>query len=182
MCLQDKYQFMKSHLCSKPAFITGWKHMTLWRLALNLLFQNNSGMVILLQNLFVHFQAIFLLIYNFMLKFKKGKSYLKIANPTSKGLTIKAGTSLWCVSFELIRDLFQCANTITHFHQDMDGRSAMCSLNMSACPINHRLRIDPDIAHSRNCHKPYNHTLQSLDYPTCAESLHMSQKCFHHSY
>ncbi len=44
---------------------------------------------------------------NFMLQFKKGKSYLKIANPTSKGVTIRAGTALGCVSFELIRDLSQ---------------------------------------------------------------------------
>ncbi len=42
---------------------------------------------------------------NFMLQLNKGKSYLKIANPTSKGLTIKAGTTLGCVSFELIHDL-----------------------------------------------------------------------------
>ncbi len=118
---------------------------------------------------------------NFMLQFKKGKSYLKITNPTSKGLTIKAGT-LGCVSFELIRDLSQCANTITHLHQDMDGSSAMCSLSMSACPINHPFGIDPDIAHYPTCQKPYNHSPQSLDYPTCAESLHMSKKCFHHSY
>ncbi len=67
---------------------------------------------------------------NFMLQFKNGKSYLKIANPTSKGLTIKAGTTLGCVSFELIRDLSQCVNTTTHLHQDMDGSSAMCSLKL----------------------------------------------------
>ncbi len=67
-----------------------------------------------------------------MLQFKKGKSYLKIANTTSKGLTIKAGTALGCVSFELISDLSQCLNTITHLHQDMDGSHAMCSLSMSA--------------------------------------------------
>ncbi len=76
-----------------------------------------------------------------MLQFKKGKSYLKIANPTSKGLTIKAGTTLGCVNFKLIGDLSQCANTITHLHQDMDGCSAMCSLSMSACPINHPLSL-----------------------------------------
>ncbi len=53
---------------------------------------------------------------NFMLQFKKGKRCLKIANPTSKGLTIKAGTALGCVNFKLIRDLSQCANTIIHLH------------------------------------------------------------------
>ncbi len=58
---------------------------------------------------------------NFMIQFKEGKSYLKIANPTSKGLTIKAGTALGCVSFEVIRDLSQCVNTTTHLHQDLDG-------------------------------------------------------------
>ncbi len=119
---------------------------------------------------------------NFMLQFKKGKSYLKIANPTSKGLKIKAGTALGCVSFKLIRDLSQCANTIMHLHQDMDGSNAMGCLRMSACPINHQLGIDPDIAHSHICQKPYNQTPQSHDYPTCAESLHMSKHGFHFNY
>ncbi len=64
---------------------------------------------------------------------------MKISSPTSKGLTIKAGTALGCVSFELILDLSKCANTITHLHQDMDGSSAMCNLSMSACPIHHLL-------------------------------------------
>ncbi len=117
---------------------------------------------------------------NFMLQFKKGK--IKIANPTSKCLTIKEGITLGCVSFELIRDLSQCVNTITHLHQDLDSSSAMCSLSMSACPINHMLGIAPDIAHSRTYHNQYNHTPQSHDYSTCAESLHISKHCHHHKY
>ncbi len=56
---------------------------------------------------------------NFMLQVKTGKSFLKIANPTSNGLTIKADTTLGSVSFELNRDLSQCANTITHLEQNM---------------------------------------------------------------
>ncbi len=119
---------------------------------------------------------------NFRLQFKKGKSFLKIVNPTSNGLTIKVGTALGCVSFELIHDLSQCAYTITHLHQDMDGSSAMCSLSMSACPIHHPLGVDPDIAHSCTCQKPYNHSPQSLDYPTCAESLHMPKGNVYHNY
>ncbi len=98
-----------------------------------------------------------------MLQFKNRKSYLQIANPTSKGLTIKAGTALGCASFELIQDLPQCVNTTRHLHQDLDGSSDMCSLSMSACPINHLLGIAPDIAHSRTCHNQYNHTPQSHD-------------------
>ncbi len=98
---------------------------------------------------------------NFMLQFKKGKSYLKIANPTFKGLTIKACTTLGCVSFELIRNLFQCVNNTTHLHQDMDGSSAMCIISMSACHINHMLGIVPDIVQSCTYHSPYNHTPQS---------------------
>ncbi len=105
---------------------------------------------------------------NFILQFMKGKSYLKIANPSSKGLTIKTSAALGCVSFELIQDLSQCVNTTTHLHHDLDGSSAMCSLSMSACPINHILGIVPDIAHSRTYHNQYNHTPQSHDYPTCA--------------
>ncbi len=64
----------------------------------------------------------------------------------------------------------------------MDGGSAMCNLSMSACRINHQLGIDPDIAHSLTCHKPYNHTPQSPDYPTCVESLCISKQAFHHNY
>ncbi len=97
---------------------------------------------------------------NFMLQLKKGKSYLKIANPTSKGLTIKAGTPLVWVSFELIRDLSQCVNTTTQLLQDMDGSSDMCHLSMSACSINHILGIVPDIVHSRTFQNPYKHTPQ----------------------
>ncbi len=119
---------------------------------------------------------------NFMLQFKKRKSYLKIANPTSNGLTVKAGTTLGCVCFKLIRDLSQCLNTTTHLHQDLNCSSAMCSLNMSACPINHMLGIASDIPHSHPCHNHCNHNPQSYDYPSCAESLHISKHCHHHEY
>ncbi len=119
---------------------------------------------------------------NFMLQIRKGKSYLKIANPTSKGLTKKAGTTIGCVSFELIRDLSQCSNTITHLHQDMDGSRAMCSLSLSACSIHHHLGVDPDNANFHTCQNPYNHTPQSHDYPSCAESLHLSKGNVHHNY
>ncbi len=64
----------------------------------------------------------------------------------------------------------------------MDGNSAMCSLSMSACPINHLLGIDHDIILSCTCQTPYNHTPQSHDYPTCAKSLHISKHVFHHNY
>ncbi len=117
-----------------------------------------------------------------MLQFKKGKSYLKIANPTSKGLAIKAGTTLGCVRFELIRDLSQCSNTITHFHQDLDGSHAMYRISMSACPIQHPLGVDPYNAHSRTCQKPSNHTPQSHDYPSCAKTLHLSRGNVHRNY
>ncbi len=119
---------------------------------------------------------------NFMLQSKIGKSYLKIANLTWKGLTIKVDTALGCVSFELIHDLSPCANTITHLHQDMDGSNAMCSLSMSDCPIHQSMGVDPDIAHSRTCQTPYNHSPQSFDYPTCAESLHMPRSNADHNF
>ncbi len=64
----------------------------------------------------------------------------------------------------------------------MDGSSVMCSLSMSACPINHPLGVHPDTAHSHTCQKTYNHTPQSHDYPTFAESLQMSKHAFHHNY
>ncbi len=72
---------------------------------------------------------------NFMLQFKNRKSFLKISNHTSKGLTIKADTALGSVAFELVRNLSQCSNTITHLHQDIDSSTAMCSMKMSECPI-----------------------------------------------
>ncbi len=72
---------------------------------------------------------------NFVLKFKKGKYFLKISNPTSKGLTIKADTAVTSISFELVHNLSQCTNTVTHLHEDMDGSIAMCSMKMSECPI-----------------------------------------------
>ncbi len=53
---------------------------------------------------------------------------------------------------------------------------------MSACPINHMLGIVPDIAHSCTYHSPYNHTPQSHDHLTCAESLHMPKHCHHLKY
>ncbi len=89
-------------------------------------------------------------------------------------MTIKAGTALGCVSFELIQDLSQCVN--------LDGSSAMCSLSMSACPINHMLGIALDIAHSRTYHNQYKYNQQSHDYHTCAKSLHKSKHCHHHEY
>ncbi len=64
----------------------------------------------------------------------------------------------------------------------MNRSCAMCSLSISACPINHMLGIVPDIAHSRTYHYPYNHTPQSHDYHTCAESMHMSKHCHPNEY
>ncbi len=58
----------------------------------------------------------------------------------------------------------------------------MCSLSMTACPINHMLGIAPDIAHPRTCHNKYNHIPQSHHYPTCAETLHLSKHCHYHEY
>ncbi len=79
---------------------------------------------------------------NFMLQFKKGKCYLKISNPTSKGLTIKTDTALGCVAFELIWNLSQCSNTIGHpeliWNLSQCSNTIwhpMCILKMSECPI-----------------------------------------------
>ncbi len=110
---------------------------------------------------------------NFMLQFKKGKSYLKIANPTSHAITIKANTSLGSVSFELTRDLSQSANTITHIHQDMNDSCAMCCLNISACPITQPMGSEPDKAPHSKHHTSHSYTIQSYDFPTCAESKHI---------
>ncbi len=71
----------------------------------------------------------------FMLQFRKGISFIRITNPTSSGLTIKPNTPLGCVSFELMCNLSDSSNIITHVHQDMDGCNAMFSQIMSDCPI-----------------------------------------------
>ncbi len=40
-------------------------------------------------------------------------------------------------------------------------------------------RDDPDIAHSHTCHGLHNHTPQSPEYPTCADSFHMPNGNIH---
>ncbi len=147
MCPQDKYQFAEKSFVFKTSFhnrVKAHNNMAIG-FTCSLPKQLRNGNFI--AKPFRQFSSYHPL--NFMLQFKKRKSYPKIANQTSKGFTIKAGTALGCVSFKLIPDLFQFANIITHLHQDMDGSSAMCSLSMSVCPINHSLGIDPDIA--RTC-------------------------------
>ncbi len=116
---------------------------------------------------------------NFVLKFKKGKCFLKISKPTSKCLTVKADTALGCVPLELVRNLSQCTNTVTYLHIDIDDSIAMCSMKMSECPIYQSIGNDPDINHSHTCQDLNNHTPQSLDYPTCAETLHMPKGNLH---
>ncbi len=64
----------------------------------------------------------------------------------------------------------------------MDDSSVICSLGMSACAINHMLGIVPYVAHYGTYKNPYNHTPQSHDYPTCAESMHIPKHCHLHDY
>ncbi len=130
-------------------------------------------MATLLQKCFIYFQTIFLLTSCYISRRRKAIS--KIANPTFKGLSIKAGTALRCVSFELIHVLSHGVNTITPLHQDMDVSSAMCSLSMSACPINHMLGLVPDIAHSRTYQSLYNHTHNHM-------TTLLVRKYHHHKY
>ncbi len=61
---------------------------------------------------------------NFVLKFKKGKSFLKISNPIAKSICIKADMALGSIAFELVRNLSQCNNIVTHLHEDIDGSIA----------------------------------------------------------
>ncbi len=46
-------------------------------------------------------------------------------------------------------------------------------MKISECPIHQSMGKDSDITHSRNCHTLYNHTPQSNDYSTCANSMQM---------
>ncbi len=69
---------------------------------------------------------------NILLKFRKGQSYIKLSNHTSKAISIKGNTALGCASFDLINDV---SNRVTHFHTDLDGSLAFCSREISDCPI-----------------------------------------------
>ncbi len=116
-----------------------------------------------------------------MLQFGKGRSFIRIANPTSRDLTIKPNTPLGCVSFELMRNLSDSSNIITHVHQDMNGSNAMCSQIMSDCPIHQYMGNAPDGKVSHTCKDPFNHKPQSHNYPTCAESMHIHRHKKNHN-
>ncbi len=108
-----------------------------------------------------------------MLQFRQGRNFIRIANPTSRDLTIKPNTPLGCVSFELMRNLSDSSNIITHVHHDMGGCNAMCSQIMSDCSIHQTMGNAPDCKVSRTCKDPFNHKPQSHEYPTCAGSMHI---------
>ncbi len=55
----------------------------------------------------------------------------------------------------------------------------MCSMKKLEYPIHQSMVNDPDITYSRNCHDLCNHIPQSLDYPTCADTLHMPKGYTH---
>ena len=71
----------------------------------------------------------------FILKFTKGKSLLKIANPSSKSHLIKANTALGSVSFSLTKNLTVDENVITHYHIGLDRSISFCTLDIANCPI-----------------------------------------------
>ncbi len=57
----------------------------------------------------------------------------------------------------------------------------MCSLKMSECPIHQSMGKNPDITYCRTCHILYNHTRQSHDFPTCADSMHIPKGNAYHN-
>ncbi len=87
MCLPDKYQFVKSHLCSKVVFTKVVKAHDTMTIGIKCILPKELRTGDFIAKPFRQFSTYLPL--NFMLQFKKGKSFLKIANPTSKGLTIK---------------------------------------------------------------------------------------------
>ncbi len=114
---------------------------------------------------------------NFILKFLKGRSYIKISNPTSKVLNLKANTALGSVSFDLIRNLSNSNNHVTHFHTDVEGSFAMCSKTVSDCPIHQTMTGGHDTAHTCHYHILHNHGTQSHDQHatsnmTCTRNVH----------
>ncbi len=51
----------------------------------------------------------------------------------------------------------------------------MCSMKTAECPIYHLMENEHAAAHASACQNLYSHTPQSLDYPTCAESVQMTK-------
>ncbi len=82
----------------------------------------------------------------FCTKFQKRETFF--SNFTTKSQTIKADTALGSNSFELVRNMSQCNNTVTHLHEDIDGSMAMCSMKTTEFPIHHLMENDHVIAHS----------------------------------
>jgi hypothetical protein len=72
---------------------------------------------------------------SFILKFTKGKSFLKIANPTSKSQLILSNTALGSVNFTLTKNITRDQNIITHYHTDLDRSVSFCTMAMDQCPI-----------------------------------------------
>ncbi len=93
---------------------------------------------------------------------------MKITNPTANRQTIKADTALGSIAFELVWNLSQCNNIVTHLHEHIDGSIAMCSMKSAECPIHHLMENEHAAVQLANV-KIY--TLTSHNhYPTCAES------------
>lgn len=71
----------------------------------------------------------------FLLKFKRGQSYIKLSNQTSKVLQLKGNTAIGFVTFDLVNNPSYGKNVITHFHADLDGSIAFCTHKVSDCHI-----------------------------------------------
>ncbi len=95
---------------------------------------------------------------NFLLKFKRGKSYIKIINLTSRAFNIKGNTALGSVSFDLVNDISKGQNKITHYHTDLDGSICFCSQKVQECHINNNTEVKVNELQHHCLYNNYNGT------------------------
>jgi hypothetical protein len=72
---------------------------------------------------------------SFILRFFKGKSCIKMVNPSSKTLHIPANKPLGSVNFNLTKDLTSRPNILSHYHINLDKSISFCTLDTDNCPI-----------------------------------------------
>ncbi len=97
-----------------------------------------------------------ILLTNFLLKFKRGQSNIKISNHTSKALNIKGNTALGSVSVDLVNGLSKGRKIITHYHTDLDGSLSFSSQEIAEWPIRADMDVKVNKVHHYSLYNNYN--------------------------
>ncbi len=92
------------------------------------------------------------------LKFKRGQSFIKLSNSTAKVLNLKSNTALHSVSFDLVQNISDSSNVITHFLTDLDSSLAFSMNDVRDGPIQH-----PKMTNGRKTvqHDSYHHSIHN---------------------